>query len=74
MQDSFIRFLKDNNAFAEFKKEILPYSLRDLLWQMNDGGAEFLLSDGCIFFWRQATTGVDWRVLDEKWKEQLKDI
>ncbi|MDM5264774.1 hypothetical protein PF327_11265 [Sulfurovum sp. XTW-4] len=72
MKDKFIRFLKDNHAFDEYKEEILPYSLDDLNPQFKDGGAEFLLNDGCIFYWSLATTGVNWKELSEKWKELLE--
>ena len=71
MKDKFIRFLKDNHAFNEFKTEILPYALKDFNSQFEDGGAEFLLGDGCIFFWRQATTGVYWEKLNGEWVKLL---
>ena len=71
MKNKFIRFLKDNHAFDEYKQEILPYTLEDLNAQLLDGGAEFLLNDGCIFFWGQACTGIDWKELSEKWTLSL---
>ena len=74
MKEMFIRFLKDHHAMDEYETEILPYSLNDLKAQLLDGGAEFLLNDGAIFFWNQATTGVDWEVLNTKWTEQLKEL
>lgn len=70
MKEKFIKFLKDNHAFDEYKKEILPYSLNDLNPQFLDGGAEFLLSDGCIFYWSLASTGVNWKELSEKWVDE----
>ena len=72
MKAKFIRFLKDNHAFDEYKEEILPYALGDLKAQFLDGGAEFLLNDGCIFFWGQACTGIDWKELSVKWAELLE--
>lgn len=75
MKDKFIRFLKDNHAFDEYKEEILPYSLDDLNAQLLDGGAEFLLNDGAIFFWRLASTSVNWEELSERWVELCsKDV
>lgn len=67
MKDKFIRFLKDAHAFDEYKKEILPYDLNDLRAQFDDGGAKFLLGDGCIFYWTLAKTDVDWEVLNDEW-------
>lgn len=52
MKAKFIRFLKDNHAFDEYKEEILPTTFGDLDAQFKDGGAEFVLEDGCIFFWK----------------------
>ena len=72
IKDKFIRFLKDNHAFDEYKEEILPYTLDDLKAQFLDGGAEFLLNDGCIFHWRLASTSVNWEVLAKKWIELLE--
>ena len=74
MKNKFIRFLKDNHAFDEYKQEILPYSLEDLNAQLKDGGAEFLLNDGCIFFWRLASTSINWEELSIKWVEMLERI
>ncbi len=68
MKEKFIRFLKDNHAFDEFKREIRPYIFEDFNAQLLDGGAEFMLHDGCIFYHRVASTGVDWQALDVKWK------
>lgn len=69
MKNIFIRFLKDNHAFDAYKKEILPYKLDDLSAQLKDGGAEFLLQDGCIFFYKDAVTGINWKELSKKWEE-----
>ena len=69
MRDKFIRFLKDNHAFDEYKKEILPYKLDDLGAQLEDGGQCFLLQDGCIFFYKDAVTGINWKDLSRKWEE-----
>jgi hypothetical protein len=68
MKDKFIRFLKENHAFDEYKKEISPLRIGDLDNELSDGGACFLLQDGCIFFYKDAVTGVDWKALSEKWE------
>ena len=67
MKNKFIQFLKDHDALYSFELEILPYTLKDLSAQLKDGGAEFLLQDGCIFFWREASTPVDWKKLNDEW-------
>lgn len=72
MKDRFIRFLKDNHAFDEYKKEILPFKLDDMNAQFEDGGECFLLQDGCIFFHNSAVTGVNWTELSEKWEEMCE--
>lgn len=68
IKDKFIRFLKDNHAFDEYKKEILPYRFDDLKESFTDGGHSFLLQDGSIFFYNHAVTGVNWKELGEKWE------
>ena len=73
MKEKFINFLVSHHALDEYEQEILPYSFSDLKAQMEDGGHIFLLCDGCIFFWRQATTEVNWEQLNEKWQKCLKE-
>lgn len=68
MKNKFIRFLKDNRAFDEYKKEIIPFKLENINAEFVDGGACFLLQDGCIFFYKDAVTGVNWKELSQKWE------
>ena len=73
MKQKFIRFLKKKHAFEEFKKEISPRVMDDLSVQFTDGGAEFVLCDGAIFFWNLADTGIDWKKLNEEWLEMMRE-
>jgi len=68
MKEKFIRFLKDHHAFDEFKIEIRPYTMQDLNAQLMDA-SEFVLQDGCIFYWLSANTDVDWEKLNKKWEK-----
>ena len=67
MKDKFIRFLKDRHCFDEYKEEILPFKLGDLTIEFESGGAEFLINDGAIFFWKHSMTDVDWKKLNDEW-------
>ncbi len=69
MKDKFIRFLKDHQAFDEYKEEIKPYTFEQVCNNFDDGGEEFMLQDGSMFFWKDAVTFVDWATLDKEWKE-----
>lgn len=73
MKDKFIRFMKDHHAFNEYKEEILPHLFSDLDTQFKDGGHIFVLEDGCIFFWRDAVTDIDWAKLNAEWLALLKE-
>ena len=68
MKDKFITFMKSHHAFDEFKIDIFPYTMPDLDVQFKDGGAEFVLQDGAIFFWKDSKTGVDWEKLSKEWE------
>ena len=72
MKEKFIAFMKQRHAFEEFKKEIRPYTMSDLTAQFIDA-YEFVLCDGCIFFWRLSTTGIDWETLNKEWKEVCRE-
>ena len=73
MKYKFIRFLKKNHAFEEFKEEISPDTMDDLNVQFTDGGAEFVLCDGALFFWNLADTGIDWGKLNEEWLKVMRE-
>jgi len=73
MKQKFIRFLKTNHALKEFLMEIVPDSLDDLNTQFIDGGAEFVLCDGAIFFHKNAKTDINWAELNEKWIDAMKE-
>ena len=72
MKEEFIRFLKDYRSFEEFKKEIRPYVMSDLTAQFEEA-CEFVLCDGCIFFWKSARTDVDWKKLNDMWQEIYRE-
>ncbi len=72
MKHKFIKFLKTNHALKEFLMEIVPNSLDDLNEQFIDGGAEFVLCDGAIFFHEDAKTDINWAELNEKWVEVMR--
>ena len=65
--------MKDHHALQEFLMEIIPHSLDDLNVQFSDGGAEFVLCDGAIFFYKNAKTDIDWKQLNEEWLEVMKE-
>ena len=73
MKHKFIKFLKENHAFQEYQEEIKPYTMKDLEVQLSDGGEQFLLQDGCIFFYNQATTFINWDDLSSKWVAMLEE-
>ena len=73
LREKFIRLLKDNHAFQEYLQEIKPWTMKNIEIQLSDGGEEFLLQDGCIFFYREATTFVNWDELNLKWVEMLEE-
>ncbi len=71
-KDLFISFMKQHHAFDEYKKEIHPHKFGDLDEQFKDG-AEFVLEDGCIFFWKDAVTDIYWEKLNAEWVALLKE-
>jgi len=70
MKEKFISFMKKHRAFDEFKMEIRPYTMTDFNAQLLDGGAEFMLGDGNIFFWTSAKTDIDWEKLNRIWQKE----
>lgn len=73
MKEKFIKFMKKNHAFQEFLEEIRPDTIDNLNTQFKDGGAEFVLCDGAIFFYKDAKTDIDWDILNRKWVEMMKE-
>lgn len=73
MKDKFIKFMKKNHAFQEFLEEIHSDTIDNLNTQFKDGGAEFVLCDGAIFFYKDAKTDIDWGRLNRKWVEMMKE-
>ncbi len=73
MKQKFIKFLKDKHALKEFLIEIVPISLDDLNEQFSDGGAEFVLCDGAIFFYKNTRTKINWMQLNKEWLEVMKE-
>ena len=73
-KDSFIRFLKNNHAFDEFKEEIMhcdEIEFSELVEEMGlDSEFKFyeLIQDGFIFFYKRAITDISWQALHDKLK------
>ena len=87
MKQQFIRFLKDEHAWDEFKKCVdennsqlrkcfkVKNPVEDVLSRLEWGKAGVtrnILECGNSFFYDDVTTDVDWQKLSDKWKEQLK--
>jgi len=72
LKAKFIKFMKQKKAFAEFKIDIFPTVMSDLDTQFKDGGAEFVLEDGCLFFYKDSKIGVNWKRLNEEWVEVVR--
>ncbi len=72
MKHKFISFMRKEHALKEFLIEIVPLSLDDLNIQFIDGGAEFVLCDGCIFSHKDARTDINWADLNERWLKVMK--
>ena len=74
MKQKFIKFMKKRHAFEEFRRELAAEGLTidDLDLQFIDEGSEFILNNGCIFFWKNAVTDVDWAELDRIWVEMMR--
>lgn len=64
MKDNFIRFLKDNRAFDEFK-EAIDYDF-NVVWQEFKDMPDALLEDGVVFFYLN-NPEKDWDILHKKW-------
>lgn len=62
----FIRFLKDNHAFDEFK-EAIGYDF-NVVWEEFKDIPEALLEDGVVFFYIN-NPEKNWEVLRRKWIE-----
>lgn len=75
MKNEFIRFLKDNHAFAEFNDviEFTTYMDFDKVWNFVELKHE-ILSDGHAIFWKNGLSDVDWEALDKKWRSYLDGI
>jgi hypothetical protein len=71
MRDKLIRFLKDNHAYEEFLHEIAPFTIEDLTQRLNTS-PETILEDGYMIHYHIAESAIDWRALNEKWKEKVK--
>ena len=72
MVDKFIRFLKDNHAFDEYKREIAPHQFEGL-WKDIREMPEGVLADGYVFFYKDAKTLVDWEMIEQRWLEKLEE-
>ena len=74
---TFIEFLKKHHAFAEYKEELVQQSNYDFTFKQvqhdieTDGydSAEYIMSDGYCFFFKNAVTTIAWRELEQKWRE-----
>lgn len=72
LKAKFIAFMKEQQLMQEFEEDIKPCTMKDLNQQFKDGGAEFVLENGCIFFWEDSEVGnARWYEADKAWKEIL---
>ena len=69
MKQKFINFLKTRHALDEYERNIAPFELDDLNHEFEDGGAEFILDDGCVFFYKNADDDIDWQSLADEWRK-----
>jgi len=69
MKETFVNFLKDNNAYISFIKEVEKegYTLGEVLDEAIPAFHE-LLEDGFCFDYDKQVSDVDWKELDGKWK------
>ena len=74
MKDEFIKFLKEHHALQEFKKDIYPTTMDDLDTQFKDGGARFVLEDGCLFWYKSAESDADYKTLNTEWVQFCNDL
>lgn len=76
MKGKFLRFLRDHKALQEFTQELAAVYLtvNEIDAQFLDGGAKYILSNGCMFFWADAVTDIDWAKLDREWVEIEKQF
>jgi len=70
MKDKFIRFLKDNHTFDEYK-EATDFSF-DYIWNMVQL-RHTLLENGVVIFHRNGMSDVDWKELNRKWTAYVND-
>jgi hypothetical protein len=75
MKQKFIRFLKDNHAFDEFKSATMFANNRAIcaVWNLVELKHE-ILSDGHVIFWKNGLSDVNWERLDKEWRNYLDSI
>jgi len=81
-ENLFIRFLKNEKVFSEYKEECIfqcedieafENVLNDIKTDKEES-FEYVLSDGYALFFKRTVTGVDWENIEEKWKKYYKEI
>ena len=79
MKQKFIRFLKDNHAFDEFKELISfltsneDFNIIEQVWDFVKLKHE-ILSYGHVILWKNGLSDVDWERLDKEWRNYLDSI
>ena len=74
-KQTFIKFLKANHAFEEWKKEVEKDKLHvknALNYMNNKHNAPQVLDNGIIFFYDESERRGFWNNLNMKWKEKLR--
>ena len=79
MKQKFIKFLKDNRAFDDFKELISFCTQNDELKTLDDVWdfvelKHEILADGHVIFWQNGLSDVDWERLDKEWRNYLDSI
>jgi len=81
-KQAFIKFLKENHAFEEWKLKVCNQHLdegigcidRTLNYIDNNVNAIQALDNGIIFYYKHSGHQAFWNNLNMKWKEHLKCI
>lgn len=67
--DNFIKFLEDNDALEDYKRELQSQRGWDLTYFLNTVGPGLYL--GGAFNWKGSQQGHDyWSILRDKWDEE----
>ena len=78
MRDKFTRFLKDNKAWSEFLLELRKATKGATIDSVMHGlkasnSFDVALADGVVLDYGSGLTDIDWKELNMKWVEELKE-